>query len=86
MATVNPTTAQTYEFTLIYEGPAELTDELENAIFGAGCGDATLGIVGGRMVLDFCRQSASFEEALTTAIGDVRRAGLPYPLIRVEPA
>jgi hypothetical protein len=84
MATVDRAT-QAYQFTLVYEGPAELTQDLEDAIFAAGCGDATLGVVGGRIVLDFCRQSASFEEALVSAIGDVRRAGLPYPLTRVEP-
>lgn len=86
MATAEQATTRAYEFTLIYEGPTELTRDLEDAVFAAGCGDATLGIVGGRMVLDFCRQSTSFEEALTSAIGDVRRANLPYPLVRVEPA
>ena len=84
MATVDVATNQAYQFTLVYEGPAELTQELEDAIFRAGCGDATLGISEGRLVLDFCRRSTSFEEALVSAIGDVRRAGLPYPLTRVE--
>lgn len=84
MATIDQATTQTYEFTLVYSGPTELTQVLEDAIFEAGCGDATLGMVAGQMVLDFCRESISFEEALTSAISDVRRAGLACSLIRVE--
>ena len=85
MATANKAVEKTYAFTLVYNGPSELTQELEDAIFEAGCDDALLGIVAGQMTLDFHRKAPSFQEALTSAIADVGRAGLSYPLVRVEP-
>lgn len=66
---------QTHEFTLILTGFAELTPEVENSLFEAGCDDATLGIQHGRPYLTFSRTSPSLESAVRSAIGDVRSAG-----------
>ena len=82
MKTTGKKVDKTYEFTLIYDGPTELTDELENAIFEAGCGDALLSIIDGQMVLDFNREAPSLREALSSAIDDLERTGLPIRLIR----
>ncbi len=82
MNTTDKIIDKTYEFTLVYSGPTELTDELEDAIFEAGCGDALLGIVDGQMILDFNRKASSLREALFSAINDVERTGLPIRLVR----
>ncbi|HEX8201340.1 MAG TPA: hypothetical protein VF590_12700 [Isosphaeraceae bacterium] len=73
-------------FSLIFSGPTELTQELEDPLYEAGCSDALLGIQNGEVFLDFHREAPSFRIALMSAIADVERAGVGLELIRVEPA
>ncbi|CAN5605728.1 hypothetical protein BH23PLA1_BH23PLA1_42340 [soil metagenome] len=75
-----------YEFSLIFSGPSELTEEMENSIYEAGCSDTLLGIQNGEIFLDFHREAPSFQVALISAIMDVERAGIGLELIRVETA
>jgi predicted DNA-binding transcriptional regulator AlpA len=72
-----------YEFTLILADVAEITSELENAIFEAGCDDALLGSQNGVVYLDFEREANSFVEAVVSAIRDVSKAGVS--VARLEP-
>jgi hypothetical protein len=74
-----------HEFSLLYTGVDDLTDELSDALFEAGCDDATIGIQNGFFFADFHRQAATFREALISAIEDVERSGQPLRLVRVEP-
>ncbi|MEO6807717.1 MAG: hypothetical protein ABI353_01210 [Isosphaeraceae bacterium] len=76
----------THQFSLIYSGTSELTEDLENALFEAGCADALLGVQNGEVFLDFRRKAPSFQVALTSAVMDVERAGVGLELVRVEPA
>jgi hypothetical protein len=69
---------------LIFASPGELTDDLENEIYAAGCSDALLGIQGNELFLDFHRSAPSFQIALISAILAVERTGLRLELIRVE--
>lgn len=86
MSTAGKVVGKTFVFTLVYCGPTELTQELEDAIFEAGCNDALLGIIDGQMILDFNRKAPSLREALPSAIDDVERTGLPIRLIGFESA
>jgi len=74
-----------FNFTLVYEGIEELTREVADAIFEAGCDDALLGMRAGEMTLDFARDSNTYREALISAIDAVERCNLPVQLVRVEP-
>jgi hypothetical protein len=56
-----------YEFTLILEGGDALDDEAADAMFEAGCGDATLGEVDGYQYADFTRRARSLAEAVGSA-------------------
>ena len=78
-------TALTHQFSLIYPPVEVLTRELVDALFESGCDDATVGIQGGVLFLDFTRSAPSFRLALMSAILDVERSGLPLELLRVEP-
>jgi hypothetical protein len=71
-----------YEFTLILGEPLELTDDIADALFAAGCDDGTPGTCNGVFSIDFHREAASLEEAIRSAIEDVRTAG--YEVARVE--
>ena len=71
-----------YDFTLILTGSLELTDDLADALFAAGCDDGTPGTCHGVFSIDFHREAGSLEEAIRSAIVDVRTAG--YEVARVE--
>jgi hypothetical protein len=71
-----------YEFTLILAESLELTDGIADALFEAGCDDGTPGTCNGVFSIDFHREAASLEEAIRSAIKNVRTAG--YEVTRVE--
>jgi hypothetical protein len=73
----------THEFTLILSGFSELTNDVEDRLFEAGCDDALLGILDGTPFLDFSREAPSLEKAVLSAIRDVVQAG--FEVVRVEP-
>jgi hypothetical protein len=72
----------TYDFTLILSGPTELTDDLADNLFAAGCDDATPSSSEGVVALDFGRESSDLESAIRSAIANVSSAG--YVVSRVE--
>jgi hypothetical protein len=71
-----------YEFTLVLKGSLELTEDIADALFEAGCDDGTPGTCEGVFSIDFHRQAESLEEAIRSAIGNVKAAG--YQVERVE--
>ena len=60
----------THSFTLIVEGVEMDDPQVFNALYEAGCDDATIGITNGIPVMDFNREAASFCEAISSAIAD----------------
>lgn len=75
----------TYEFTLILEGADALSTPAVDALFGAGCDDATFGEVDGCQYADFTRRSRSLAEAVGSAKRAVESAVPGLRVIRVEP-
>jgi hypothetical protein len=71
-----------YDFTLILAESLELTDGIAEALFAAGCDDGTPGTCNGVFSIDFHREAASLEDAIRSAIENVRTAG--YEVTRVE--
>lgn len=71
-----------YEFTLILKGSLELTEDIADALFEAGCDDGTPGTCQGVFSIDFHREAVSLEEAIRSAIENVKTAG--YQVERVE--
>ena len=72
----------TYSFSLILAGVSELTVEMADALFEAGCDDASPGSCAGMVSVDFHRAAGSLGEAIGSAFTDVERAG--YAVARVE--
>jgi hypothetical protein len=68
------TSESQYVFTLILDSPTDLTDAQADALFEAGCDDATLGRFQGRVQLTFTRPGTSPEDAVASALADVERA------------
>ncbi len=71
-----------YAFALILKGPFELTEEISDELFEAGCDDGTLGICNGVFSIDFHREGDSLEAAICSAIANVKSAG--YEVERAE--
>lgn len=71
-----------YEFTLLLSEPSELTEDMADTLFEAGCDDGTPGTCNGVFSIDFHREANSLEEAIRSAIANVRAAG--YDVERVE--
>lgn len=71
-----------YDFTLVLSGSLELSEEIAEALFGAGCDDGTPGTSEGVFLIDFHREANSLEEAIQSAIANVKSAG--YDVERVE--
>ena len=65
-------TRSTYDFTLETSGRNVLDDEVVDALYEAGCDDATIGRFLGVHCLDFTREAGSYWEAVRTAIEDVQ--------------
>jgi hypothetical protein len=71
-----------YEFTLILRGDLELTEEIADDLFAAGCDDATPATCHGTFSIVFHRHGDSLEAAIHSAISNVKSAG--YEVERVE--
>jgi hypothetical protein len=74
-----------YEFTAILAGVstlAELSDETIDRLYESGCDDGTLGSTEGKVFVHFTRQADSLQQAIESAIADIRSAG--FEVARVE--
>ena len=72
-----------YEFTLVIHGSVE-DDEVINALFERGCGDATFGTIDGVGYAEFHREAGTHGDAVFSAIKAVESVpGLT--VLRVEP-
>jgi len=78
------TGAREYDFALILTGVYELTREVEDALFEAGCDDATLSVQYGFVYMQFSRAAPSLKDAILSAIRDVRKAKIGADVWRVD--
>jgi len=71
-----------YEFTVYLAGLTEITEEAADALFDAGCDDASPASSDGLVWSTFHREAPSLEHAIRSAVADVAKAG--YRVERVE--
>lgn len=72
-----------FEFSIIASGVDPAADDFESRFYDAGCDDALVAFQRGHAIIDFSRKAASVEEAIASAIENVRAAGARVE--RVEP-
>lgn len=82
--TASSSSSQMRGFALIVGGVSELNEEVEGALFEAGCDDATLSVQYGRLYIEFSRTAPSLKDAILTAIRDVMKAGIGARVLRVD--
>ncbi len=73
-----------HDFTLVLSGITELTPEVQDALFEAGCDDATLSMRCGRPFLTFSRTAPTLKDALFSAISDVKKANIGAEVLRID--
>jgi hypothetical protein len=73
-----------HEFTLVLDGIPGLTSEIFDALFEAGCDDATMSSRDGVVSLAFGRAAPTMKDAVISAIQDVQKANVGARVVRVE--
>lgn len=74
----------TYDFTVVLGGQIELTVELADRLFAAGCDDGTPGQRAGVVSIGFSREAANLETAIRSAIADVVKAGCVVSRVEID--
>lgn len=74
-----------YDFTLIVLGEVDF-EQVVDALYEAGCDDATMSYSGGIIFLHFVRESTDFEIAVLSAIADIETAVPKLKVKGLEPS
>jgi hypothetical protein len=74
----------TFEFQLILGNVTQMSEEIADALFEAGCDDGTPFSSQGTAAVGFSREADSMEQAIRSAIADVNKAG--FVVARAEPS
>jgi 4-hydroxy-3-methylbut-2-en-1-yl diphosphate synthase IspG/GcpE len=73
-----------WDFTVILNGVEEMTDDLASALYEAGCDDGTVGSSCGVATVSFSRESDTLQNAIASAVADIRRAGCEVGRVQIE--
>ena len=73
-----------YEFHLILKESTEITEELADRLFDAGCDDGTPGTFCGVPYISFHREAGSLELAIRSAVADVQKAGCVVERLQID--
>ena len=76
---------KTYEFSIVASGVEPSAANFEDAFFEAGCDDATIAFQRGMLILEFGREAKSLEQAIASAVRDVKKAGAKVERIEPDP-
>ena len=76
----------THQFTVVVDGVDLQSEPAANALFAAGCDDATAGRVNGVQYVEFDREAVSLDAAIQSAVSDLQRLdGLEVVRISNQP-
>jgi hypothetical protein len=73
-----------FEFEVVLAGDTEMTEELADRLFEAGCDGGLPGMSCGVPCIDFSREADSLEPAIRSAIADLQKAGCVAAEVRLE--
>jgi hypothetical protein len=75
---------KTFSVDVILAAGTDITEELADALFDAGCDDGTPGKRCGVPVISFHREAESLESAIRSAVADVQKAGCVVERVQIE--
>lgn len=76
----------TYEFTIVLADIDDFSDDALDQLFEAGCDDGTPGRFAGECLIAFDRTAPSLEDAIRSAIKNVRSVGFSIKRVVMEEA
>jgi len=74
-----------YDFTLVLSKGTELTDQLVEDLYEAGCDDGSPSSRGGTVMVTLHREAESLEQAIRSGIADVQKASCSVARVEIEP-
>jgi hypothetical protein len=75
---------KTYDFEVILAAGTDITEELADELFEAGCDDGTPGTSCGTPYISFHREAENLESAIRSAVADVQKAGCVVERLQIE--
>jgi len=75
---------KTYDFKVILAAETDMSEELADRLFDAGCDDGTPGTFCGIPYVRFHREADSLESAIRSAVADVQKAGCLVERLQIE--
>ena len=75
---------KTYDFEAILAAGTDMTEELADQLFEAGCDDGMPGMHCGVPVIGFSRESECLESAIRSAVADVQKTGCVVERVQIE--
>jgi hypothetical protein len=75
-----------FDFTVILAPETDLSEEMAEALFEAGCDDCTPVVTNGVPLLYFHRDAANLHEAIRSAVAEVQQTGCKVAEVRIEAA
>lgn len=76
---------KTFEFSIIASGLDPEAEDFGDRFYDAGCDDALVAYQKGHIIIDFAREAHSINEAVASAIENVRAAGAVVDRIEPDP-
>lgn len=76
---------KTFEFSIIASGLDPEANDFADLFFDAGCDDATVAFQKGHIIVDFSREADSIDEAISSAVQCVEKAGARVKRIEPDP-
>ncbi len=73
-----------YDFTIVLAGEVELTDDIADRLYAAGCDDGSPGMCQGVVSIDFHREGDSLQSAIRSAIANVNAAGCTVARVEID--
>ena len=75
---------KTYDFDVVLAAGTDMTEELADRLFDAGCDDGTPGTFCCVPYISFHREADSLESAIRSAVADVQQAGCVVERLQIE--
>lgn len=72
-----------HDFTYIIDDHHQIGEDIDVALFEAGCDDATVALINGSVAVCFTREAASRKDAIVSAYEDISKVDVQ--LVRFEP-
>ena len=75
---------KTFDFEVVLAPDTEMTEELADRLYEAGCDDGLPGMSCGIACVGFSREADCLESAIRSAVADVQKAGCRVQRVEIE--